>query len=79
MIMVTDRPPQIEDRAIPRHWDGDLTTGMLNQSAIGTLVERTTRHVMLAHVPHSDAADALRDGLVAAIAMLCSRNTCADR
>jgi IS30 family transposase len=43
---------------------------MLNQSAIGTLVERTARHVMLAHVPPSDAADALRDGLVAATAML---------
>ena len=70
MIMIADRPPEIEDRAIPGHWEGDLITGMLNQSAIGTLVERTTRYVMLVHLPDSHTADAVRDGLVAAIATL---------
>jgi IS30 family transposase len=70
MIMIADRPPQIEDRAIPGHWEGDLITGTLNQSAIGALVERTTRYVMLVHLPHSHTAEAVRDGLVAAITTL---------
>ena len=70
MIMIADRPPEIEDRAVPGRWEGDLITGALNQSAIGTLVERTTRHVMLVHLPDSHSAEAVRDGLVAAISTL---------
>jgi IS30 family transposase len=70
MIMIADRPPEIEDRAVPGHWEGDLITGMLNQPAIGTLVERTTRCVILVHLPQSHTAKAIRDGLVGAIATL---------
>ena len=70
MVMIADRPVEIEDRAVPGHWEGDLPTGTLNKSAIGTLVERRTRYVMLVHLPGAHTAEAVRDGLVATIGTL---------
>ncbi len=70
MVMISDRPAEVEDRAIPGHWEGDLITGEKNQTAIGTLVERSTRYTMLLHLPHGHDAQTVRDALIATMSTL---------
>ncbi|WP_371934313.1 IS30 family transposase [Mycobacterium sp. TY814] len=70
MIMISDRPAEIADRAVPGHWEGDLIMGQANKTAIATLVERATRYTLLVPLPNGHHAEAVRDGLIATIASL---------
>ena len=68
-VMISQRPPEVEDRAVPGHWEGDLIMGK-RQTAIGTLVERWSRYVMLFGLPDGHKAPQVRTALQATVQQL---------
>jgi len=66
MVSISERPAEVEDRAVPGHWEGDLILGKANRSAIGTLVERVTRYVILLHLGRHMTAAAVEEAMLRA-------------
>jgi transposase, IS30 family len=70
MVMISERPVEADDRAVPGHWEGDIILGENGRSAVGTLVERTTRLLLLLHLNGDRSAEAVDTAMRKAIKTL---------
>jgi IS30 family transposase len=70
MVMISERPQEVEDRAVPGHWEGDLIMGKGGLTSVGTLVERQTRYVILLRLSKGYGAESVRDAMTKRIVTL---------
>ena len=70
MVLISERPAEAADRAVPGHWEGDLIMGAGGNTAIGTLVERSSRYVTLLHLPKGKTSTDVRDALITSLGTL---------
>jgi transposase, IS30 family len=70
MVMISERPAEVEDRAVPGHWEGDLLIGQGGHSQVGTLVERSTGYLALVHLPTARDAPTMAKALAQTVRRL---------